>query len=85
MPMMLVRGLGEGAPASAPGNTATDAFNFSALPGQIFTGAQKWMSPGDAFSYGKTFITGGGGDVGVAIGVIGVPLLLLAMLKGRRR
>ena len=87
MPMMRVCGLGDGTPTSAPGGTTTpSAFNFSALPGDLITGAQKWLHPSEAFDALKAPFTGGGiGNVGVLAGVAIVPLLLLSLFKGRKR
>ena len=83
MPMMKVRGLGDGNPTSSPGGTTTAAaFDVTALPGQIFAGAQKWMSPSDAFSTLTTDISNPMANLGTIIGIAIVPLAGLMLLKG---
>lgn len=89
MPMMLVRGLGDGSPSSAPGGRTTlGAFDVSALPGDLLAGAKKWMTPSEAVSSITSLTTSEGQTAamahpGVLIGVIGIPLVLLSMITGR--
>lgn len=75
-------GLGEGVPASSPGSTA---FSISALPGQLLTGAQKWLHPSEVLTMVQDTASGQSPGVGILIGATLPLVLILSMLGGKRR
>lgn len=91
MPMMLVRGLGDGSPSSAPGaHAALGAFDVATLPTDLIAGAKKWMTPSEAFSSITALTTTEGrtaamASPGIIAGVLLVPVVLLSLVAGKHR
>ena len=83
---LLTATLGDGTPGSSPGATPASGFNWSALPGQILTGAEQWMTPSEAIQTIKDTASGTNPGWGIVAGVALVPIvgiMLLSSMMGR--
>jgi len=76
---LTVTGLGDGTPGSSPLSSVQE------FPGQVLAGAKKWMAPSEVLQEFKDIAGGQIPGVGVILGTVLVPLLVLGLLSGGRR